>query len=132
VEPPGGCPTRQTAPYDIHGTSLFFLCNNRNKRSIVINLKNDAGRDAFYDLSVMLMLLFTISRLVSADRLKIDHDSLMRINPKIVSCNITGYGSHGPEAQRPAMDLVVQAAAGTVSITGEPQRPPVKAGGTYR
>jgi crotonobetainyl-CoA:carnitine CoA-transferase CaiB-like acyl-CoA transferase len=128
VEPPGGCPTRQTAPYEIDGTSVFFLCNNRNKRSIVINLKDKEGLRVFYELvrrSDAVVYNFAAG---VADRLKIDHEALKTINPQIVTCNITGYGSHGPEANRPAMDLVVQAGAGTVSITGEPGRPPVKAG----
>lgn len=128
VEPPGGCPTRQTAPHDVEGTSLFFLCNNRNKRSIVVNLKHDEGREVFYDLVRNADAVVYNFAVGVAHRLKIDHESLVRVNPKIVSCSITGYGSHGPEAQRPAMDLVVQAGAGTVSITGENGRPPVKAG----
>ena len=128
VEPPGGCPTRQTAPYMINGSSLFFLCNNRNKRSIVINLKSSEGLEVFYDLVRNGDAVVYNFAPGVAERLKIDHESLVKVNPKVITCNITGFGSHGPEARRPAMDLVVQAAAGTVSITGEHQRPPVKAG----
>lgn len=127
VEPPGGCETRR-GNHEIDGTSLFFLENNRNKRSIVINLKSEHGRNVFYDLvRTGDVVIYNFSPGV-AERLKIDHETLSKINSQIVTCSVTGFGDRGQLAKARAMDLVVQSTAGAVSITGEPGHPPVKAG----
>lgn len=128
VERPAGDLTRTTPPLYVNGMSLFFLANNRNKKGLVLDLKQAGGREIFYDLTrVSDVVVYNFSPGV-ARRLGIEHERLAEINPDIITCDITGFGSTGPEASRPALDLIVQAAAGALSITGEPGRPPAACG----
>lgn len=128
VESPRGDMTRTTPPLYINGMSLYFLTQNRNKRSVVINLKDEKGKEIFADLvRVADVVIYNFSHGV-VDRLEIDHHTLVQINPQLITCSITGFGVRGPEANRPAVDLVVQAMAGAMSLTGEQGRPPVRCG----
>lgn len=128
IERPTGDFTRSTPPYYVADTSLYFLSINRGKSSLILDLKTEAGRSVFYRLVERSDVVLTNFSAGVVERLAIDHATLSRINPAIVSCNITGFGVHGPESDRRAVDLIVQAVAGPMSITGEPGRAPVKAG----
>lgn len=129
VEPPSGDMTRTTPPHYIDGDSLYFLSHNRNKRGIVIDLKTTAGRTVFYDLVLKFAdVVFYNYGPGVVERLKIDHDTLRSIDPRIITCDISGFGRHGPDAERRAVDLIVQAMAGGLSITGPAGGQPVKAG----
>jgi len=128
IESPSGDLTRTTPPHIVQGTSLYFLTNNRNKRGMVLDLKQADALAAFYDLcKVADVVIYNFSEGV-VDRLKIDAGTLRAINPQLIVCNMTGYGRKGPDARRRAVDPIVQSLAGAVSITGVPGGEPVRAG----
>jgi crotonobetainyl-CoA:carnitine CoA-transferase CaiB-like acyl-CoA transferase len=114
------------APY--RGLSGLFLTFNRNKQSVVINLKTAAGRQLFYDLVKVSDVVIDNFRPGVLERLAIDYPTLSRINPRIIQCSVTGFGSAGEYKDYPALDLNIQAISGHMAITGEPGRPPVRVG----
>jgi CoA:oxalate CoA-transferase len=128
VESPEGDLGRlpSVAPY--RGTSALFLTLNRNKKSIVLDLKSEDGRRIFYDLVKVSDVVIDNFRPGVLERLKIDYATLNRINPRIIQCSVTGFGSEGEYKDYPALDLVIQAISGHMGITGEPGRPPVRVG----
>lgn len=128
VESPAGDPTRTTPPYYCDGTSVYFLSINRNKRSVVIDLKNPAGLSVFYDLVKVSDVVVYNFRPGVVERLRIDHATLSAVSPRVITCNVTGFGVKGPESGRRAVDVVVQAVGGGMSITGEESGPPTRAG----
>lgn len=128
VEPPAGDLTRTTPPHIIEGTSLYFLTNNRNKQGVVLDLKVPAALEAFYRLAdASDVVIYNFSEGV-ADRLRIDAATLRARNPRLIVCNMTGYGRRGPDAKRRAVDPIIQSLAGATSITGLPGSEPVRAG----
>ena len=128
VEPPGsGDQTRRAMGFRLKGAdSGGFLALNRNKRSIEVDLKNDAGRDVFYELVRSADILVENYRPGVTARLKIDYPTLKAINPRLIYASISGFGQTGPWAQRPGFDLIAQAMSGIMSGTGYPGLPPVK------
>ncbi|HSB47886.1 MAG TPA: CoA transferase [Burkholderiales bacterium] len=114
------------APYK--GVSTLFLTFNRNKKSVVINLKSDAGRALFYELVKVSDVVVDNFRAGVLERLRVDYARLSTINPRIIHCSVTGFGGDGAYKDYPALDLVVQAISGHLSITGEPGRPPARVG----
>jgi crotonobetainyl-CoA:carnitine CoA-transferase CaiB-like acyl-CoA transferase len=133
VEPPGrGEGTRRLLENDPdfskQGMGAYFLTLNRNKQSICIDLKQSKGLEVFKDLVKHADVVIDNFSVGVTKRLGIDHESLVKVNPKIVSCSITGFGETGPDIQRPAFDQVVQAMGGGMSITGTPQTGPMRAG----
>ena len=128
IEPPAGDLTRTTPPHIVEGTSLYFLTNNRNKRGVVLDLKVPEALAAFYALAERCdVVIYNFSEGV-ADRLKIDAATLRGRNPRLIVCNMTGYGRRGPDAKRRAVDPIIQSLAGAASITGLPGSEPVRAG----
>ena len=100
------------------GFGAYFLTLNRNKKSVSLDLKNLDGLNVFYDLVKKADVdLNNFSAGVVA-KLKIDFDHLSQVNPKIVTCSITGFGETGNHSSRPAYDQIVQAYSGGMSITG--------------
>ena len=133
VEPPGqGEGTRQllaTDPnYSCDGMGAYFLTLNRSKESVCIDLKSQSGREVFYDLVRKADMVFDNFSVGVTARLGIDHAALSAINPRIITCSVTGFGETGPDTQRPAFDQVVQGMGGGMSITGYPDRAPVRSG----
>lgn len=128
VEPPGkGDQTRNAMGFRLKGAdSGGFLALNRNKRSVEINLKSAAGREAFYELVRGVDVLVENNRPGVAARLKIDYATLSKINPRLVYASISGFGQTGPWAARPGFDLIAQALTGIMSVTGHPGGAPVK------
>lgn len=127
IESPSGDLTRTTPPHIVEDTSLYFLTNNRNKRSVVLDLKDEAGKQAFFDLArVCDVVIYNFSQGV-VERLGIDPETLADRFPRLVICNMTGYGRQGPDAGRRAVDPIIQSLAGAVSITGLPGSEPVRA-----
>jgi len=128
VETPEGDLGRipSVAPY--RGWSGLFLTLNRNKQSIVINLKTEEGRQVFYDLVKVADVVIDNFRPGVLERLKIDYPTLSAINPRIIQCSVTGYGGEGAYANYPAVDIIIQAISGHMGVTGEPGRPPVRVG----
>jgi crotonobetainyl-CoA:carnitine CoA-transferase CaiB-like acyl-CoA transferase len=101
---------------------------NRSKKSITLDTRTEKGREIFYDLVKISDVVFDNFRPGVLERLKMDYETLKKINPRIICCSISGFGSSGPYRDRPAYDVIIQAITGTMSITGEPGRPPVRAG----
>jgi crotonobetainyl-CoA:carnitine CoA-transferase CaiB-like acyl-CoA transferase len=128
IEAPGGDLGRipSVAPY--RGVSTLFLTFNRNKKSVVINLKTDAGRALFYDLVKVSDVVIDNFRADVLERLKIDYPALSAINPRIIQCSVTGFGSAGAYKDYPALDIIIQAISGHMAFTGEPGRPPARVG----
>ncbi|MFL9910046.1 CoA transferase [Paraburkholderia fungorum] len=114
--------------YSRHGMGAYFLTLNRSKESVCIDLKSDAGREIFYDLVRKADVVFDNFGAGVPKRLAIDHETLSEINPRIITCSVTGFGETGPETQRPAFDQVVQGMGGGMSITGMPEHAPVRGG----
>ncbi|HSE00704.1 MAG TPA: CoA transferase [Burkholderiales bacterium] len=128
VEAPEGDLGRipSVAPY--RGLSALFLTFNRNKKSIVINLKTEAGRELFYELVKLSDVVVDNFRPGVLERLRVDYEILSRINPRIIQCSVTGFGAAGAYKDYPALDLIIQAISGHMAITGESGRPPVRVG----
>lgn len=133
VEPPGrGEGTRAllaaSHDYSRHGMGAYFLTLNRGKESVCIDLKSELGLEVFYDLVRRSDVVFDNFSVGVTKRLKIDHETLSRINPKIITCSVSGFGETGPDTNRPAFDQVVQGMGGGMSISGFPDRDPVRSG----
>lgn len=133
VEPPGrGEGTRELLArhpdYSRDGMGAYFMTLNRGKESVCIDLKSDAGREVFYDLVRKADVVFDNFGAGVPLRLRIDHETLSAINPRIITCSVTGFGETGPDTQRPAFDQVVQGMGGGMSITGMGEHAPVRAG----
>ena len=130
VEPPGsGDQTRRAMGFRLKGfDSLGFINMNRNKRSIVLNLKTQPGREVFYKMVRTADVLVENYRPGAAARLGIDYPTLKAINPRLIYASISGFGQTGPWSQRPGFDLIAQAMGGIMSITGDPDGPPAKSG----
>lgn len=130
IEPPGsGDQTRGSMGFRMKGPdSLGFINMNRNKRSLALNLKTEAGRELFKRLVADADVLLENYRPGAMRRLGLGYDELARINPRLVYTSISGFGQNGPWADRPGFDLMAQAMSGVMSVTGYPGSPPVKAG----
>ncbi len=128
IERSDGDLTRNLPPHFVEGSSAYFLSVNRNKESLVVNLKEPKGRDLFLRLVEQADMVVENFRPGVMERLGLGYDSLAEVNPRIVLCSISGFGQDGPYERRPAFDMMVQALSGSMSITGEPGRPPVRLG----
>jgi CoA:oxalate CoA-transferase len=129
VERPGtGDGARGTPSYMFEGEGAYFIAHNRNKKSIVINLDCIPGREIFYGLVQKSDVVVNNYRPGVPEKLQIDYDTLRKINPRIITCSITGYGETGPFKNRPAFDLIIQARGGIMSYTGELNGQPVRMG----
>jgi formyl-CoA transferase len=130
VEPPGGGDqTRGAMGFKLKGSdSLGFLNMNRNKRSVALNLKSDAGREVMWRLVKRADILVENYRPGVMQRLGFGHEACRTANPGLVYASISGFGQDGPWADRPGFDLMAQAMSGVMSVTGYPGGPPVKCG----
>jgi formyl-CoA transferase len=123
VEPPEtGDQTRRSM-----GESAFRAVN-RNKRSITLNLKDEADHATLLRLVRGADVLLENYRPGVAKKLGADYESLRAVNPRLIHASISGFGQTGPYAQRPGFDLIAQGVAGVMSVTGEPEGDPVKCG----
>ncbi len=116
------------ARYSYKGLGAYFLTLNRNKKSIAIDLKSKEGLKVFYDLVLKCDVVLNNFSAGVVSKLKIDHKYLNQINPKIITCSITGFGETGPKSQRPAYDQIAQAYGGAMSITGMNASQPIRSG----
>ncbi|KAJ2715995.1 hypothetical protein H4R19_000889 [Coemansia spiralis] len=122
-----GAPYRQ-APPSFCGESAYFLCVNRNKQSVAIDMKREAGRRIVRELACKADVLvenFVPGKLAA---MGLGYDDLCRDNPGLVYASISGYGATGPYRAQPGYDVIVEAEAGLMHITGEADGPPVKVG----
>ena len=126
--PEGGDLSRNLRQYTHKGESAYYLSFNRNKKSLTLNFRNPKATEIFYELVKVADVVYDNFRSGMLEKFKIDYDRLKKINPKIISCSVTGFGSDSPYKDRPALDLLIQAYSGVMSFTGEPGRPPVRLG----
>jgi crotonobetainyl-CoA:carnitine CoA-transferase CaiB-like acyl-CoA transferase len=128
VEPPDGDQTRYLPPYFVGDDSVYYLSVNRNKRSIVIDLKTSKGRELLLDLAKKSDVLIENFRPGVLDRLWMTADKVLAQCPRLVWASISGFGQDGPYREYPAYDMIVQALSGGMSLTGERTGRPVRAG----
>ncbi|WP_254533049.1 CaiB/BaiF CoA transferase family protein [Natrinema gelatinilyticum] len=129
VERPGdGDPARSAGPPFIDGESPYFMTVNYGKRSIELDLKSDEGLAILENLVADADVFVENFRPGTAERLRIDYESLADINEKLLYCSVSAFGEDGPWTDRSGYDLLMQGLTGVMSVTGEPDRPPVKAG----
>lgn len=126
-EPRVGDPTRRNIPF-IKEESTYFMSVNRGKKSVVLDLKTADGRKALLDLVAKADVLIENYRVGVMDRLGLSYEAMRKVNPDIIVCAISGFGQTGPLRHKISFDLVNQAMAGTMAITGEEGRPPVRIG----
>ena len=130
VEDPesGGDVSRSVPPFQEGEDSLFFETFNRGKKSISLDLRNSSGRAVFHDLVRHSDAVFSNLRGDAPAKLGLTYADLQEINPMIVCVALTGFGMTGPRATEAGYDYIVQAMAGWMSLTGDPQGPPTKSG----
>jgi crotonobetainyl-CoA:carnitine CoA-transferase CaiB-like acyl-CoA transferase/uncharacterized OB-fold protein len=128
IEPPRGDETRRMTLFSYPGMSAFFAASNRNKRSLVIDLHDPATRPDIERLVADADIVIDNFRPSTLRRFGLDYERLVAINPRIIAVTVTGYGDGSPEADSPAYDLLAQARSGIMSLTGEDDGPPLKAG----
>lgn len=128
IEPPEGDAARGMGDTFLQGQSDYILSLNRNKRSIIINLKTPEGKKVFYKLAKNADIIIENFRPGIATKLGVDYETIFRLNPKIIYCSISGFGQSGPYKDRPAMDPIIQAIGGIMGITGDSRTGPIKVG----
>jgi formyl-CoA transferase len=129
VEPPEGDQARRAMGFKLKGDdSLGFLNMNRNKRSITLDLKSEAGRNVFFRLAETADVIVENYRPGAMKKLGVDYEAARAVNPGIIYASISGFGQSGPWADRPGFDLIAQAASGIISVTGDPAGPPARSG----
>ncbi|PPR79599.1 MAG: Acetyl-CoA:oxalate CoA-transferase [Alphaproteobacteria bacterium MarineAlpha2_Bin1] len=133
IEPPGkGEGTRALQARDpknsLHGMGSYYLTLNRGKKSVCIDLKKEEGLKLFYDMVKKADIVFNNFSAGVPEKLKIDFKTLSKINPKIITCSVTGFGETGPYNKRPSFDMVAQATGGGMSITGTRETSQFRAG----
>jgi len=121
IEPPGtGDISRGWGPPFYKTEPSYFVSLHRNKKSIEIDLKNEAGKELFLRLVEKCDVVLENFRVGTLKKLGIDYEAGRAHNPGIIYCSISGFGQEGPYKDRAAMDLILQAESGMISITGEP------------
>ncbi|KGH45790.1 carnitine dehydratase [Modestobacter caceresii] len=128
VESPGGDDTRSWAPPVREGVSTYYLGVNRNKRSIALDLKDPADAAAAQELARRADIVIENFKTGGLGRFGLDYASVSATNPRVVYASITGFGSGPAGAPLPGYDLIVQAISGLMSLTGDPEGEPFRAG----
>ncbi|SEL42646.1 Crotonobetainyl-CoA:carnitine CoA-transferase CaiB [Roseovarius azorensis] len=129
VEKPDGDDSRRFVPPAIKGESAAYMMMNRNKRGVALNLKEPQAVKVLYRLLEEADVVIENYRMGTMERLGLGYEELRAINPRLIYCEISGFGRTGPYASRGGFDLIAQGMSGLMSITGEgPGRPPVKTG----
>jgi len=132
--PDGGDDTRQWGPPFVEGkdgenlSAAYYHATNRGKRSITADLKTPEGQDLVRRLVMTADVVIENFKLGGLVKYGLDYESLRKINPKLIYCSITGFGQTGPYAELAGYDYIVQGMSGFMSITGEPDGQPMKAG----
>jgi len=128
IEKPGGDDIRGIGPPFINGESAAFLQINRNKRSIVMDLKHPDSYDVICRMISKADVIVQNFRPGVMEKLNLEYDSVRKLNQSIIYCSISGFGTTGPYKKRPGFDLVTQGMSGIMSLTGEPGGNPTKTG----
>ena len=114
--------------YSFNGMGAYFYTLNRNKKSLSLDLKKPEGLKIFYELAKKVDVIISNFSAGVTKKLKIDFETLKAINPKIITCTVSGFGESGPNFKRPAFDQIAQALGGGMSITGFSSSQPMRAG----
>ena len=130
VEDPqsGGDVARYVPPYTSKQDSVYFQSFNRNKKSITLDLRHSASKGVLHRLVETSDAVFNNLRGDIPSKLGLDYSALSQVKKSIVCCSLSAFGRHGERAAEPGYDYVVQAYAGWMSLTGEPDSPPQRAG----
>lgn len=110
------------------GVSLYFMSINRGKKSLTLNLQSERGKEIFIELMKKSDVLIENFRPGTMKRLGLDYDNLKEYHPQIIYAACSGFGQTGPYSTRGAYDMIIQGMGGIMSITGEPDRTPVRVG----
>ena len=128
IEPPEPTANRTFAGPGHKGEPFYHLAFNRSKRSVTLDLRTGLGMEAFRELVKISDVVWTNMRPGSVENIGADYDTLKEINPRIISCCLSGYGFFGEYRDRPSFDIGGLAMGGVMSLTGEPGGPPLKPG----
>jgi crotonobetainyl-CoA:carnitine CoA-transferase CaiB-like acyl-CoA transferase len=129
IEPPGGGDIARGWGAPIAGgETAYFVGLHRGKRGIVLDLKSPEGKEVFFKLVEQADVVLENYRMDALKRLGLDYEAAKKRNPGIIYCSISGFGQDGPYRERAALDLVVQAESGMISVTGEPGSSGTRAG----
>ncbi len=128
IEPLNGEQTRQLPPHFIGPDSAYFHAINRNKKSVAVDLKTTEGQDLVRRLAQKCDVFIENFRPGALDKSGLDYPRMSELNPRLIYASISGFGQNGPYRDYPAYDMVVQALSGGMSLTGEPDGRPVRAG----
>lgn len=126
--PKGGDDTRAWGPPYASGESAYYLCANRNKKSVAIDLSSQAGQEAVKALTEQSDVLVENYKLGGLAKYGLDYATLSAAFPALIYCSISGYGRNSPRAPEPGYDYVIQAEGGLMAINGDADRPPVRVG----
>jgi len=128
LEPPQGDPIRVVPPHFVGDMSAYFLCINRNKRCVAVDMKVAEGCELVKKLALASDIVMENFRPGVLERLGLSAEALRREKPSLIWCSLSGFGQDGPYRNKPAYDMIVQALSGGMSLTGEAGGAPVRAG----
>jgi formyl-CoA transferase len=129
VEQPGlGDGSRAWGPPSAGGEAAYYLCLNRNKRSMTLNLKSQEGREIVRQIAAKSDVVIENFKYGEMTEMGLDYDTLAAINPSLIYCTVSSYGPTGPYKERPGFDFMIQAQSGIMSITGSEESGPTKVG----
>jgi formyl-CoA transferase len=129
VERPGsGDETRQWGPPFLDGESAYYLCCNRNKKSLTLDLKTGRGVEIARELATRSDVLVENFRVGGLNDLGLGYEQLIKLNPGLIYCSISGFGHSGPDRDLPGYDFLIQGRGGYMSVTGENDGSPTKVG----
>lgn len=126
--PESGDDTRHWGPPEAGGEAAYYLCINRNKRSITVNMKTPEGREIIRKLALESDILIENYKVGTLDRMGLGYEDLSKETPGLIYCSITGFGQNGPRKDQPGYDFMIQGMGGLMSFTGEPEGAPMKVG----
>jgi crotonobetainyl-CoA:carnitine CoA-transferase CaiB-like acyl-CoA transferase len=124
---PNGDPSRESGPFH-DGESVYFMCSNRNKRSIAVDMRSPAGRGLVASLVQRADVVVQNFKPGTMEKMGLGYDEIRRTNPRIVYCSISGFGSRGPGRDLPGFDQSAQAMSGLMSVTGTAETGPLRVG----
>jgi crotonobetainyl-CoA:carnitine CoA-transferase CaiB-like acyl-CoA transferase len=124
----GGDVARYVPPFQDGEAALFFEAFNRNKRSVSLDLRHPDARGVFEDLVRVSDVVYSNLRGDQPERLGLTYEQLRHVNPQVVCCSLSGFGTTGPRAREGGYDYMMQGIAGWMSLTGGPADPPTKSG----
>ncbi|MBW2637880.1 MAG: CoA transferase [Deltaproteobacteria bacterium] len=125
--PVKGDSARGNEPF-VGDVSSYFLSVNRGKQSVTVNARTEKGKEIIKELISQVDIVVENFRPGIMKKMGVDYEQVRKINPRLIYVSISGFGQYGPSSHRPAYDMVAQGAGGTISITGEPDRSPVRVG----